>query len=472
MPDPSQGFSRPCPSCGRRVPRTVALCRCGAEVAALADEPPLDEPSHASAFSPANLAVGALLLVALGAGYWSMARPPAADTATSPAAGIPNDARGRPPATPAGATGADISPERRAWDAELARAETRPLEAAAPTASLEAAAPAATNLSLEDVIGRVMPAVVLVETSSGRGSAFFVHPDTLITNVHVVNDDAFVKLRRMDGTTVQARVEIKSPAFDIAILKLTSPAAGQVVIPMGSADTLRAGQEVITIGSALGTLQNSVTRGIISGVRRSGDATLVQTDAAANPGNSGGPLLDRNGVAIGITTMGYRDQQGLNFAVAIDHARAILEGRVAASTSKPLAMNELKTLSPAVPSGSERALDEGQRAFLATMTRAARAADALDDDWQRFRQSCYSGAMAGGAYSHEWFIMLTPRAVTPAQSGGGSCATFLMAFQKEAGRVGAEMKRALEDARRAGVLPGVVRDALRTNRLEFDGWDR
>ncbi len=473
MPDPSQGFSRPCPSCGRRLPRTVALCRCGAEVAALADEPPAQEPSTASAFSPANLAVGALLLVALaGAGYWSMAQPPAADPIPSPEARLPT-ASGRPqPAAPAVATAADISPERRAWEAELAKADARPPEAAAPTPSPEAAAPAAANLSLEDVVGRVMPAVVLVETSSGRGSGFFVRPDTIITNVHVVKDDAFVKLRRVDGTTVQARVETRSPAFDIAILKLTSPAAGQVVIPMGSADTLRAGQEVFTIGSALGTLQNSVTRGIVSGVRRSGDATLVQTDAAANPGNSGGPLLDRSGVAIGITTMGYRDQQGLNFAVAIDHARAIIDGRVAASTSKPLAMNELKTLSPAVPSSSERALEEGQRVFLATVTQAARAADALDSDWQRFRQSCYSGAMAAGSYSHEWFIMLTPRAVTPAQSGGGSCATFLVAFQKEALRVGAEMKRALEDARRAGVLPGVVRDALRTHRLEFDGWDR
>ena len=58
---------------------------------------------------------------------------------------------------------------------------------------------------------------------------------------------------------------------------------------MGSAHSLRPGQEIIVIGSALGTLQNSVSRGIVSGLRTSGGATLVQTDAAANPGNSGGP---------------------------------------------------------------------------------------------------------------------------------------------------------------------------------------
>lgn len=331
-------------------------------------------------------------------------------------------------------------------------------------------APAESAL-LEDVVGRVMPAVVLVETSSGRGSGFFVRPDTIITNVHVVKDDGFVRLRLMDGTTVSARVDLKSAAFDIAILRVMAPAANQVVIPMGTAETLRPGQEVVTIGSALGTLQNSVSRGIVSGVRRSGNATLVQTDAAANPGNSGGPLLDRNGVAIGITTMGYRDQQGLNFAVAIDHARAIIEGRLAGSTSKPLAMNELKTLTPAVQSESERALQEGEKTFLATMARMSRAADALDDDWQRFRQSCFSGALAG-AYSHEWFVMLSPRPITTAQAGGGSCGSYLLTFQKEAGRVSTEMRTALENARRAGVLPGVVRDSLQANRLEFDGWDR
>ena len=316
-----------------------------------------------------------------------------------------------------------------------------------------------------------MPAVVLVETSSGRGSGFFVRPDTIVTNVHVVKDDGFVKLRRMDGTTVTARVDLRSPAFDIAILKLVGPSAGQAVIPMGTAHTLRPGQEVITIGSALGTLQNSVTRGIVSGVRQSGSATMVQTDAAANPGNSGGPLLDRNGIAIGITTMSYRDQQGLNFAVAIDHARAIIEGRPAGSATAPLALNDLKALTPALPTESERALAEGEREFLASATQIARIANALDGDWRQFRQGCYTSAVPA-SFNHEWFIMLTPRAVTTAQVPSGSCASFVLEFQQAATRVGKEMRGALEQARRAGVMPGVVRDALRANRLEFDGWDR
>ena len=198
---------------------------------------------------------------------------------------------------------------------------------------------------------------------------------------------------------------------------------------------------------------------------------MVQTDAAANPGNSGGPLLDRNGVAIGITTMGFRDQQGLNFAVAIDHARAILEGRPAGSAAAPLALNDLKSLTPALPTESERAPADGERAFLATAAQIGRAADALDGDWRQFRQGCYTSAVPG-SFSHEWFVMLTPRAVTAAQVPTGSCASFVIEFQQAAARFGTEMRGALEQARRAGVLPGVVRDALRANRLEFDGWDR
>lgn len=476
MPDSGPGLSRPCPSCGRRVPRSVAVCRCGAHIPAAAGEALDLEEAPREGFSATNLAIGVLLLAAVAVtGYWSFRPAPgtefdvpppltAADEVASPAQAQPQAQAAAVPA---------VSEERRAWEAELARAGAPPAEPLpTPTASptVPAVAPVAAD-SLEDVVSRVMPAVVLVETSSGRGSGFFVRPDTVITNVHVVKNDGFVKLQRMDGTTVSARVDLRSPAFDIAILKLTAPTAGQVVIPMGSATTLRPGQEVITIGSALGTLQNSVTRGIVSGVRQSGNATMVQTDAAANPGNSGGPLLDRNGVAIGITTMGFRDQQGLNFAVAIDHARAILEGRPAGSASAPLALNDLKALTPALPSDSERALDEGQKAFLSTAAEVARAADSLDGDWRRFRQSCYTSAVPG-SFTREWFVMLTPRAVTPTQVRPGSCASFVTEFQAAASGVGKEMRDALERARRAGVLPGVVRDTLRVNRLEFDGWDR
>lgn len=468
MPDP--GLSRLCPTCGRRVPQGVAICRCGADVAAVYEEHDA-EPQPRDGPSPATLAIGVLLLVAVAAtGYWSLAPPTAAVPEAPPPQATSGETPG--PARPAAEPGLEASAERRAWEAELARAGATPPPEPVPSPEPGVPPPTAAPASLEDVVSRVMPAVVLVETSSGRGSGFFVRPDTIITNAHVVKDDGFVKLRRMDGTTVTARVDIRSAAFDVAILRLVAPTSvGQVVIPMGSAADLRPGQEVFTIGSALGTLQNSVTRGIVSGVRQSGNATMVQTDAAANPGNSGGPLLDRHGVAVGITTMSIRDQQGLNFAVAIDHARAILDGRPAGAAAAPLAMNNVQSLMPAGRSESERALDEGQRVFLAATANVGRAADALDAEWKRFRQSCYTSALPG-PLSREWFVMLTPRAVTPSQVPAGSCASFVTEFQQAARRTATEMKNALDEARRAGVLPGVVRDALGANRLEFDGWDR
>ena len=462
MPDPGPGFSRPCPSCGRRVPRSVAVCRCGAEVPTLPDDTTESPKPEGGAFSAANMVVGLLLLVAVAAtAFWSLSQPPAKVPAQRAPMGGVADGGLLPP--PPSERAPEMLPGLRVREAELAQAGGRGPAGPPPPS----AAPLGSAAPLEDVVGRIMPAVVLIETSSGRGSGFFVRPDTVITSLHVVNRETFVTLRRNDGTTASARVDLKAPAYDLAVLRVTSPAADQVVIRIGSAGALRPGQEVITIGSALGTLQNSVSRGVVSGLRRSGDATLIQNDAAANPGNSGGPLLDRQGVAVGVTTGGDQDRPGINFAVAIDHARDILEGRLAASTAKPLALADARTITQ----GETDRAPDGERAFLDAVTRVAQTANALDPEWQGFRKTCFTGTIAG-TLSHEWLVMLTPRAITPAQAGGGTCPSFLIEFQKQANRLGQEMRTALEGARRAGVLPGVVRDALRTNRLAFDGWDR
>ena len=87
------------------------------------------------------------------------------------------------------------------------------------------------------------------------------------------------------------------------MLQVSNANPSQEILRLGSASGVRVGQEVIAIGSALGVLSNTVTRGIVSAVRRAGDVTLLQTDAAINPGNSGGPLIDRSGQVIGINTM-------------------------------------------------------------------------------------------------------------------------------------------------------------------------
>src|SRR5688572_25722044 len=131
MPDQGSGFSRLCPSCGRRVPKTVTVCRCGAQVPVTLDDQPADPVSSNQGLSAVNLAIGALMLGAVvAAGYWAT-RPAPPEAAAAPRAGTV-EGEVLPPSSP----GAPLSAERRAWEAELARAD-----APQPTAATPAAAP-------------------------------------------------------------------------------------------------------------------------------------------------------------------------------------------------------------------------------------------------------------------------------------------------------------------------------------------
>lgn len=461
MPDQDQtGFSRVCPSCGRRVPRSVTSCRCGAELPAHWEEP-VETPQVTSTGGSGlliALVIGAIVIG--GAGYWLFLRPaPAApQAAQAPEEDAPEEAE--PAAAPT------QSPEARAWDAAAnAQPAVPPAESPAPAPS--AAPPASPASTTEVMVDRVMPAVVLVQTTGGRGSGFFVRHDTLITNVHVVENDTYVTLRKSDGSTLNARVETKAPAFDIAILKVTTPSPTQATIPMGSAKSLKPGQEIIVIGSALGTLQNSVSRGIVSGLRTSGGTTLVQTDAAANPGNSGGPMLDRFGYVIGITTLGYRNAEGLNFGVAIDHAVDLLEGRQAASAGNQRGLSEIRSNTAPEPE-SDRRLQQGEEQLRSRLDQLSQSAVQIDAGWKRFREQCYKSPIPG-SYDREWFAMLTPGGM-PANAGLG-CTAYYGGLESNVTQFKSVMQRTVGDARRAGVLPGTIRDVLRRNRLDLD-WER
>jgi hypothetical protein len=321
---------------------------------------------------------------------------------------------------------------------------------------------------LEEVVARVIPAIVQIETASGRGSGFFVRSDTVVTNVHVVGASSAVVIRRADGSTAVARVTATSPAHDLALLITDRVDPQQTSLPLGSALDVRVGQDVLAIGSALGTLQNTVTRGIVSAVRQSGAAVLVQTDAAVNPGNSGGPLLDRRGTAIAITTMGYIDRQGLNFAVAAEHARALLEGRPGTGAAWTSPVKDLRVPSSAGPSDTERARAAGEQAYEAVVGQLARQADGLDDDWQRYRRTCRQGP--GSNQSREWFVLLEDRPLQGLPAPG--CAEWLSDLRQRAASIERSERASDEAARRADVYPGTRRDIRRRYRLDFDGWDR
>jgi hypothetical protein len=321
------------------------------------------------------------------------------------------------------------------------------------------------------MIDRAMASLVRVETAGGLGSGFFVRQDTVLTNMHVVAGSSFVTVRRPDGRTVQARVESTAPDFDLAVLRLSESDPGQAVLALGSGVRTRPGQEVVALGTPLG-LQNTVTRGIVSAVRRVGPAILVQTDAAINPGNSGGPILDRSGRVIAIATMSVRPGvgQGLSFGVAIDHAQALLEGKLEghANGSPTSGLNQVIS-QQAAASETDAARERGSRAYEQTITQIARAADGLDDRWRSFTRVCYRGPI-GGSFDRPWFALFDQRAMRGTVPSG--CEATFGDIQQTAERIRNAVQAGDESARRADVFPGVRRDVLRRYHLDYAGWDR
>jgi hypothetical protein len=331
-------------------------------------------------------------------------------------------------------------------------------------------APANTSgaqLSLEDLVARVSPTVVVIETATGRGSGVFVRPDTVITNAHVTGSELSVRVRRASGDMTTARVETVARDLDLAVLKLSSAPADQAIVSLGTASGIRAGQEVVAIGSALGVLQNTVTRGIVSGVRQAGGVTLIQTDAAINPGNSGGPLLDRQGNVIGINTMGVASAQGISFAVAADHVRELLGGQHTTLTSATPASSMNQTLNARTESDTDVSRERATTVYDQVIGQLARKADALDDYWRRFMSTCYRGPVAGG-FDREWFALFDARAMRGTVQEG--CTNAFSDAQQHARAVREGVVAADEAARRADVYPGARRDILRKYRLDYPAW--
>lgn len=329
-------------------------------------------------------------------------------------------------------------------------------------------APAASGPeNLESLVQRVLPAMVQVESSSGRGSAFFVAPDTMLTNAHVVSGNSSVTLRFANGESASARVATLNSEFDVAVLKAWNPRSNQVVIPLSPQETPPAGQEVIAIGSPLG-MQNTVTRGIISGLRQIGPVTFLQTDAALNPGNSGGPLLDRKGVAVGINTSSIQQAQGLNFAVAIGHAKAIVEGRPPASGVRvPHAESSVQRLEATGPTESDRQRQVGTQRYELTLARIAARVANLDNQWERFKARSFEGRILG-SYEHGWFALWEKDAIQGKVRVGHEGVQ--EELRRNADEIRSQMVAAEEEARRADVYPGVRRELRQKYRLESSRW--
>src|SRR5438552_1261594 len=191
--------------------------------------------------------------------------------------------------------------------------------------------------AVTDVVDRLGPTVVRIDVwkpkrarPPGSGSGVVVAPDGLVlTNSHVVGGAGRVELTTVDGRSLSARVVGDDPDTDLALVRaeaaVTLPAA-----TLGDSKKLRRGQLVVAIGNPLG-FESTVTAGVVSALGRSLRARtgrliddVIQTDAALNPGNSGGPLASSRGEVVGINTAVILGAQGICFAVAANTASFVL----------------------------------------------------------------------------------------------------------------------------------------------------
>jgi S1-C subfamily serine protease len=229
--------------------------------------------------------------------------------------------------------GVDTAPTRVVTTARPSEAGLHDAYSEAVTAAVDTVGPSVVHLHVHMAPARRRA------PASGSGSGFVFTPDGFaLTNSHVVRGARSIEAAFADGTTAPAHLVGDDPETDLAVVQVARSGAIPTA-PLGTSAALRPGQLVIAIGNPLG-FQATVTAGVVSALGRSMRAQsgrlidgVIQTDAALNPGNSGGPLVSSRGEVVGVNTAVIAGAQGICFAIPIDTAhfvipRLIRDGRV------------------------------------------------------------------------------------------------------------------------------------------------
>lgn len=461
-----------CLHCGRGVPRAEAVCACGSP-----RDPGAARAGRRAWISHVAPVLALLVLAAVlalvvtdalrlrapaapGAGgrQTPVAVVPGPSGRTSDPAQLPAIVGGGRAGPRASRSGPDAGPAVDGVSAMAAGSGSPP---AHPATDLPEAAQ-----RLEDVVGAVAGSVVTIRTPEGLGSGFAVSAGLVATSAHVVGGHGGVDLVDRTGGRWRGTVSARSVEADLALVRLEPYAPPLPALPLRAAATLRAGEEVVAVGSPLG-LDHTVTRGIVSGLRRMGPVTIVQTDAALNPGNSGGPLVDTSGRVVGVVWAGRRDATLIGLAVAADHLMALVEGRPAAVSPPGARLAGLATVDGRVPAQAEvdlRREEAGAQldTALAALAHHARQYRAMEEEYNKVCR----GLGPDGT---------PPPGVAPGASRNEAhpqCRAFKGQLDTRLAWIREQLATLDEEARRAGVYPGVVRDLRRRHGFDEDRWDR